>query len=275
MNSVTSRSLDLPALRRKADWVWRETLRIHRRSPETRVASALSCIEILVALYYGGLLRYDPTLPRCPDRDRFIASKGHGAISLYPILADLGFFPTEALTQIGQPDALLSAIPEPAIPGFETINGSLGHGVGVGCGMALALRRNDPDRRVVVLVGDGELHEGANWEAFMLAAHYRLDNLTVIVDNNHISMLGPTDTIISHRSLTAKLEAFGWAVTQVDGHDLGALLTVLAAATPGQPRCIVADTHKGRGVPGLEDAPLSHVTSIPPAQIDALLGKAP
>ncbi|MCB1918825.1 MAG: transketolase [Candidatus Competibacteraceae bacterium] len=275
MNPATSLPLDLPALRQKADWVWRETLRIHRRSPETRVASALSCIEILVALYYGGFLRYDSKLPPWPDRDRFIASKGHGAISLYPILADLGFFPREALTQIGQPDALLSVIPEPAIPGVETINGALGHGVGVGCGMALALRRHDPARRVVVLVGDGELHEGANWEAFMLAAQHRLDNLTVIVDNNHISMLGPTDEIVSHRSLTVKLAAFGWAAHQVDGHDLEALLTVLAAATPGQPCCIVADTHKGRGVPGLEDAPLSHVMGIPPAQLDDLLGETP
>lgn len=141
--------------------------------------------------------------------------------------------------------------------------------------MALALQRRDPERRVVVLVGDGELHEGANWEAFMLAAQHRLDNLTVIVDNNRISMLGPTDEIVSHRSLTVKLEAFGWAAAQVDGHDLEALLTVLAAVTPGQPRCIVADTHKGRGVPGLEDAPLSHGMGIPPAQIDALLGETP
>lgn len=270
--SRSSPQIDLPALRRKADWVWRETLRIHQCSPETRIASSLSCIEILVVLFYTGLLRYDSAAPNWSGRDRFIASKGHGALGLYPILADLGFFPITALGEVGQPGALLSAIPEPSIPGIETINGSLGHGIGVGCGMALGLRRRSSSARVMVLVGDGELHEGANWEALMLAAQHRLDNLMVIVDNNAISMLGPTDSIVSHRSLTAKLDAFGCSAVEVDGHDLAALVEAFQGQIQGYPHCIVAHTHKGRGVPGLEDAPLCHVTGISAARIDALLG---
>lgn len=261
----------------KAHWVWEETLRLHRRSPETRVASSLSPVEIFVVLYYGGLLRQDPSNPRWDGRDRCIISKGHGSLCMYPILADLGFFPAAELEKICQEGSFLGGIPDPVIPGYETINGSLGHGAGVGSGMALGLKRRGKDQRVYVVTGDGELHEGSNWEAFMFAAQHGLDNLTVIVDNNQISMLGPTDGIVSHRNLAAKFEAFGWAVREVtDGHSVAEIHNALQASkvdTSGKPRALIVNTRKGNKVPGLENAPLSHVTAIKPEVIAHLLGE--
>ncbi|NWB87275.1 transketolase [Pseudomonas gingeri] len=260
----------------KARWVWRETLKIHQRAPETRVASSLSPIEIFVTLYYGGFLRQKPADPRWPGRDRCIISKGHGSLCMYPILADLGYFPAAELERVCLAGSFLGGIPDPVIPGYETINGSLGHGVGVGAGMALALKRRGLDQRVYVVTGDGELHEGSNWEAFMFCAQHRLDNLTVLVDNNQISMLGPTDDIVSHRDLSAKFSAFGWSTQVVaDGHSPQAIahaLNVSRASDAGKPQVIIVNTRKGHRVPGLENAPLSHITPIAPQLMDQLLG---
>lgn len=261
-------------LREKAHWVWRETLAIHRRAPETRIASSLSCIEIFVALYYGGVLRFDPYQPLAEHRDRCIISKGHGSICMYPILADLGYFPLEELQRVCQTGGFLGGIPDPVIPGYETVNGSLGHGLGVGTGMALGLKRKSSDRSVFVVCGDGELHEGANWEAIMFATQHKLDNLHLIVDNNGISMLGYTDEIVSHNSLLARLSAFGWDCLEVDGHDIGAVqaaLLQMKANSSGKPKALIANTLKGHGVPGLENAPLSHIMNPKPELIDSLL----
>jgi transketolase len=262
-------------LEAKARWVWEETLRIHRRSAETRVASSLSPIEIFVVLYYGGFLRQDPANPRWEGRDRCIISKGHGSLCMYPILADMGFFPMAMLETVCRKGSFLGGIPDPVIPGYETVNGSLGHGVGVGSGVALALKRRGLDRQVYVVTGDGELHEGANWEAFMFAAQHRLDNLTVVIDNNQISMLGRTDEMVSHRDLKSKFEAFGWRATEVqDGHSVTAIVAALAdcrASIAGVPRAVIVNTLKGNRVPGLQDAALSHVTAIKPDLIDELL----
>lgn len=267
--------LPIEAIQKKARWVWEETLRIHRRSPETRVASSLSPIEVFVTLYYGGFLRQDPQNPRDPERDRCIISKGHGSLCMYPILADLGYFSTDELNRVCQEGSFLGGIPDPVIPGYETVNGSLGHGVGVGSGMALGLKRRGKDQQVYVLTGDGELHEGSNWEAFMFAAQHKLDNLTVLVDNNQISMLGHTDEIVSHLDLGLKLEAFGWHVILVEnGHDVSEVFNALKSVqtfTEAKPKAIIFQTSKGNRVPGLENAPLSHITAIKPELIDRLL----
>jgi transketolase len=265
-------------LRAKSHWVWRETLAVHRRAPETRLASSLSPIEIFVALYYGGVLRFDPAQPLAEHRDRCIISKGHGSICMYPILADLGYFPLEELQRVCQAGSFLGGIPDPVIPGYETVNGSLGHGVGVATGMALGLKRKGSDRSVFVVVGDGELHEGANWEAIMFASQHRLDNLHMIVDDNGISMLGHTDGIVSHDSLSARLTSFGWDCTEVDGHDVIAVqatLLQMKSNCAGKPKALIARTLKGHGVPGLEDAPLSHIMNPKPELIDSLLEKNP
>ena len=265
-------------LQQKSHWVWRETLAIHRRAPETRLASSLSPIDIYVALYYGGVLRFNPLHPLTEERDRCIISKGHGSISLYPILADLGFFPLEALQSVCQAGSFLGGIPDPIIPGYETVNGSLGHGLGVAAGMALGLRCKGSAHNVFVVVGDGELHEGANWEAIMFASQHRLDNLHLIVDDNKISMLGFTDEIVSHGNLPARLSTFGWDCQTVDGHDPLALQTTLLhmkASHAGQPKALIARTLKGRWVPGLENAPLSHILNPKPALLDRLLEQNP
>lgn len=258
----------------KANWVWRETLAIHRRAPETRLASSLSSIEIFVALYYGGILHFDSSNPLIETRDRCIISKGHGSICMYPILADLGYFPVEELEKVCCAGGILGGIPDPVIPGYETINGSLGHGLGVGAGVALGLNRKASNSSVFVVTGDGELHEGANWEAIMFASQHKLDNLNLIVDNNQISMLGFTDEIVSHGSLFNRLNAFGWECCEVDGHDVYAVqaeLQKMKNAHNGKPKALIAKTLKGRGVPGLENAALSHIMNPKPELIDELL----
>lgn len=263
-------------LRDKADWVWRETLAVHRRAPETRLASSLSTVEIFVALYYGGILQFSPSNPMDENRDRCIISKGHGSICMYPILADLGYFPKEELQHVCEAGSFLGGIPDPVIPGYETVNGSLGHGLGVATGIALALKRKKSEKSVFVIVGDGELHEGANWEAIMFASQHNLDNLHLVIDDNHISMLGYTDEIVSHNPLMERLSAFGWNCLEVDGHDVHAVQEALAqqkGESLRKPKALIARTLKGRGVPGLENAPLSHIINPKPELIDSLLEK--
>ncbi len=265
---------DLPDLQERARWVWRETLAVHRRAPETRLASSLSAVEIFVALYYGNVLRFDASRPRWDGRDRCIVSKGHGSICLYPILADLGFFPMEALQHVCEAGSFLGGIPDPVIPGYETVNGSLGHGLGVAAGIALGLKRKRSDRSVFVVCGDGELHEGANWEAIMFSAQHGLDNLHLVVDDNGVSMLGYTDDIVTHDGFAGRLSAFGWECATVDGHDVLAVQSALLrqkASAAGKPKALIARTLKGRGVPGLENAPLSHIINPKPEVIDTLL----
>jgi transketolase len=261
-------------LKEKAHWVWRETLAIHRRSPETRLASSLSAVEIYVALYYGGIMNFDPKDPRWDGRDRCIFSKGHGSVSMYPILADLGFFAMEELQRVCEAGSFLGGIPDPIIPGYETLNGSLGHGLGVATGIALGQKRKNDDKNVFVVTGDGELHEGANWEAIMFASQHKLDNLHLVVDNNQISMLGYTDDIIAHGDLLARFSAFGWECASVDGHDVNAVQAALAkmkASKNAKPKALIAKTLKGRGVPNLENMPLSHIMNPKPELLDTLL----
>ena len=221
-------------------------------------------------------MRFNPSNPRDETRDRCIISKGHGSICMYPILADLGFFPIEELQHVCESGSFLGGSPDPVIPGYETVNGSLGHGLGVGTGMALGLKRKACNQSVFVVAGDGELHEGANWEAIMFAAHHKLDNLHLIVDDNCISMLGYTDDIGSQGDLGARLSSFGWDCLEVQGHDVLAVQEALhqqKVTLEGKPKALIAKTLKGRGVPGLENAPLSHIINPKPELIDCLMGK--
>jgi len=269
---------DLSAfLREKALWVRQETLKIHKVAPGTRVASSLSDVEIFTVLYYGKILRFDLDNTQWEGRDRLIVSKGHGAISLYPILADLDFFDKKELKRVGKEGSFLGGIPDPLIPGFETVNGSLGHGLGVACGMALALKRKEIDANVFVLLGDGELSEGAVWEAIMFASHHGLDNLIAIVDNNKISMLDYCKNIIDLEPLEDKFRSFSWDVESVDGHDVEGLyeaITRFKGNGGSQPKAIIANTIKGKGVPLLENDPLCHVKSLTEGEVDDLLQKA-
>ena len=260
-------------LKQKALWVRRETLKIHKIAPETRLASSLSDVEIFVVLYYGGILNFDPKNIYLEDRDRFVISKGHGAISLYPVLADLGFFKKEELKNVCKKDSMLGAIPD-EIPGFETINGSLGHGLGVACGMAIALKRKDVHAKIYVLLGDGELYEGSVWEAVMFASHHKLDNLIVIIDNNKICMLDYCKNVIDLEPLEKKFNAFDWKVKTVDGHDIKELYGALKSiknSKDNQPKVIIADTKKGKCVPQMEMDSLCHIKSLREEEVDNIL----
>lgn len=245
-----------------AKWVWLETLKIHQSAAETRIASSLSPIEIFVALYYGGVLAHSPAKPLAEDRDRMIISKGHGSICLYPILADLGYFPSTELDRVCKQGGILGGIPDPIIPGYETVNGSLGHGLGVSSGIALGLKTKGQDNNVFVLCGDGELLEGSCWEAIMFAGHNNLDNLVLIVDNNGIAMLDYTKNIVSLENITAKLEAFNWSTVELNGHDVSGLTNALSQIKKqrdGKPKAIIANTIKGRGIKEIENKALSHI----------------
>jgi transketolase len=266
---------DIKYLKEKAKYVRTQTLKIHKIAPETRVASSLSPIEIFVSLYYGKILNFNPEDPKDDNRDRFIISKGHGSISMYPLLANNGFFDESELNNVCQNGTFLGGIPDPIIPGYETVNGSLGHGLGVGAGMAIALKRKNKEQNVVVLTGDGELNEGSNWEAIMFAPQHKLDNLTLIVDYNKVSMLDFSRNIIDLNSLNKKFEAFSWDVFEVEnGHDIEEVYATLKdtiARRYNKPKVVIVNTIKGKGVPFLETHSLSHILSVKPEDIDNLI----
>jgi len=266
---------DTKLLREKSKFIRCETLRIHKLAPETRIASSLSPIEIFVSLYYGGILSFNPKDPRDENRDRFVISKGHGSISMYPLLADVGFFDKKEINNVCTNGSFLGGIPDPIIPGYETVNGSLGHGLGVGCGMAVALKTKQKVQNVVVLAGDGELNEGSNWEAAMFAPQHALDNLTLIVDYNKVSMLDFSQNIIDMNPLNDKFKAFNWKVYEViDGHNVEEVSTILKEAVDdrdNKPKVVIVNTIKGKGVPFLETHSLSHILSVKPEDIDTLI----
>ena len=264
-------------LQSKADWVKKELLKIHKIAPGIRLASSLSCIEILTTLYYGKIINFDPKNIFWDERDRFIISKSHGSISFYPILADLGYFDMCQLVLVGKPGGILADIPDCSIPGYETLNGSLGHGLGVACGMALALKKKNRTEKVFVLLGDGELYEGSVWEAIMFASHHNLGNLIMIIDNNKICMLDYCKNIIDLEPINEKFKVFGWYPTTLDGHNIQELYSVLSSMkqeTSQKPRVIIADTIKGKGVPRLETDSLCHIKALSIEEIDQLLMEA-
>jgi transketolase len=262
-------SIDFSQLEEKSRWVRKETLRIHAVAPETRLASSLSAVEIFVALFYGSILRFDAHNPTWEKRDRLLVSKGHGSISLYPILADVGYFHSAALEKVCAEGSFLGGIPDTMIPGYETINGSLGHGLGVACGMALALKKKKSESKVFVILGDGELNEGAVWEGIMFASQHRLDNVIAIVDNNKICMLDYCRKIIDLEPIGNKFSAFNWEVCTIDGHnvrEVHSALSQMKSASVG-PRVVIADTIKGKGVPSLESDSLCHIKSLNPDEV--------
>jgi transketolase len=218
-------------------------------------SSSLSMVEILTTLYFGGVLRYDASTPDDPDRDRFILSKGHGAPGLYAALAEAGYFPTSDLTTLRKLGSPLEGHPNMCrLPGVEASTGSLGQGLSIGIGHALAARVDGRDYRVYVVVGDGESEEGQVWEAAMFAGNRDLDNLTLIVDRNGNQQTGPVDKVQPLDPLEDKFRAFGWDVTTIDGHSLDEVANAFswARGVTGKPQTIIANTIKGKGVALLE-----------------------
>ncbi|MBM4134959.1 MAG: transketolase [Nitrospira sp.] len=219
------------------------------------LGSSLSCVDILVALYWG-VLRLDIHQPFDEARDRFILSKGHAATSLYAVLAERGFFPKELLDSYASPGSRFSEHPiRGAAPGIEVTSGSLGHGLPLAVGMALAGRIRNQDFRVVVVLSDGECNEGSVWEAALLAAAQGLERLMVIVDYNKWQATGRSEEVMSIRPLAEKWKSFGWSTYEVDGHDIETLFRVLSQLPDGsgKPVAVVANTVKGKGISFMED----------------------
>jgi len=224
------------------------------------VGSSMSLIEILRVLY-DDVLRFRPSEPKWPDRDRMILSKGHGCLALYVMLVDKGFINAEALDTFCRRDSILGGHPEAGkIPGVEASTGALGHGLSVGLGMALAVRAQKRDSRVFVVMGDGEINEGSVWEAAMCAGKHRLANLTAIIDYNKIQSAGPTREIQDLEPLADKWRAFGFVPREIDGHDVGALRAAFRQLplAADKPSAIICHTVKGKGIPFAENDPNWH-----------------
>ena len=233
-----------------------EVIGLSHRAKTPHLGSSLSCIDLLVALYWG-LLKIDPKKADSPDRDRFILSKGHAAPALYATLCRRGFFSPRLLADYGKDGAALAEQPAPdCAPGVEWATGSLGHGLSVGVGMALAARIQKRNYRTVVLLSDGECNEGSVWEAAMFAAAQKLGSLTVLVDYNKWQATGRSEEVMGLAPLRDKWAAFGWESYEVDGHDFAEINTGLTCAElpdRSKPLAIVAHTIKGRGVSFMED----------------------
>jgi transketolase len=226
------------------------------RTQTPHLGSCLSCVDILVAAYFHAL-RIDPQRPAHPDRDRFILSKGHGAAALFPVLARRGFYPVSMLDNYGEDGSLFAEHPpSPAhLPGIEAATGSLGHGLPIGLGMALAGRIQGRSYNVVALVSDGECNEGSIWESAMLAAAQRVEQLCVVIDFNKWQATGRSREVLALDPLADKWRAFGWNALEVDGHDMAALVRLLGNVPDGsgKPLVVVAHTVKGKGVSFMED----------------------
>ena len=216
---------------------------------------SLSAADVFTYLCFQEM-NIDPKNPKWEDRDRFVLSKGHTAPGLYAALANRGFFPVDDLPTLRHIDSYLQGHPNMnTVPGVDMSTGSLGQGVSAAAGMALAAKHQGKSCRVYALLGDGEIQEGQVWEAFMLACHYKLDNLCAVIDNNGLQIDGPVDQVMSPYPIPEKLRAFGWNVVEIDGHDFDQIESAFAQArqTKGVPTAIVMKTVKGKGVSFMED----------------------
>jgi transketolase len=251
-----------------------QSLRMVHRARASHIGSALSICDI-VAVLYGKVLRVDPHHPQWCNRDRFILSKGHACVAIYAALAETGFFSRDDLQSYGQDHSVLMNHISHKVPGVEFSTGSLGHGLPFGVGKALAAKRRGEDWRTFVLLSDGELAEGSNWEALMFASHHGLDNLLAIVDYNKLQSLATVEKTLGIEPLAQKLLAFGSAVREVDGHDHAALTHALATApwTPGKPSVLVCHTTKGKGVGFMENSVAWHYKSPSDEQLAQALAE--
>ena len=224
------------------------------------IPASLSIVEVLAVLYYN-IMKIDPQNPQDPQRDRFILSKGHAGVALYAILADRGFFDRRHLDTFGKRGTILGGHPDMhLVPGVEASTGALGHGFPFGVGMALAGKLDRKDYRVFILLGDGECQEGSVWEAALFAPQHKLDNVVAIIDYNKYQALGRLEKIVSLSPLVDKWKAFGWAVKEVDGHDMAGLDAIFKSVpfVSGKPNLVVAHTIKGKGVSFMENVPIWH-----------------
>ncbi|MCK5450563.1 MAG: transketolase [Candidatus Omnitrophica bacterium] len=245
---------DIKQLKRKAIEIRRDTLTMLSKAGSGHTGGSLSIVEILIALYYGKMNISCKNF-RCRDRDKFILSKGHGCPALYAVLADLKFFPKKELWSLRTMNSRLQGHPQLGLPGLEISSGSLGQGLSVAEGIALADKMDGINARVYCLMGDGETNEGQVWEAAMTAAHYKLDNICGIIDHNKLQIDGHCCEIMDLGEYRKKWENFGWHVIETDGHDIEALRKAIddASEIKGKPQIIIAHTVKGKGVSFIEN----------------------
>lgn len=253
--------MDINALKQKAKWVRQKSFQMQTSAGKGHLGGALSVADILVATYYSGIFKLSPKMQNKPDRDRVVFSKGHACLALYCVLADKGFFPKVELDKHGQNGTILGGHPDHFIPGVEVSSGSLGHGLGIGCGLALAAKLNKQVSSTLVILGDGECNEGSVWEAASFASQQKLSNLIAIVDNNKIAATTFTTHFTGNYPLVPKWKSFGWDVTVVDGHSFEQILSSLKRAKQkdrSKPLVIIANTIKGKGVSFMENRPDWH-----------------
>lgn len=250
------------ALAQKASEIRKRVVSMISQAQSGHIGGCFSAADLLTVLYYYKL-RIDPTNPQWKDRDRFILSKGHAAPLLYAILIDLGFLEVKESSQLRQLGSRLQGHPSMrSTPGIDMSSGSLGMGLSAGCGMALAAKLDNRDFKTYVLLGDGELQEGQVWEAVMTGAHFRLDNLTAIVDKNNLQTDSPVKSVMHCGEIVDHFKAFGWHTIQIDGHDIQSIMQAydLADRTIAKPTVIIAETCKGKGVSFMENNPVFHGT---------------
>ncbi|MDR0334624.1 MAG: transketolase [Methanomassiliicoccaceae archaeon] len=246
--------LDAKELERMANKIRMHVIEMTSAAGSGHPGGSLSSAELFAALYFN-ILRHNPKDPEWEGRDKFVLSKGHVAPGLYAALAESGYFPTEELLTLRKLGSRLQGHPvRGKLPGIEMSTGSLGQGLSMACGLALAAKMDGKDTRIYCLVGDGELQSGQNWEALMLAAHYKLNNLTVLVDRNRLQIMGKTEETLSIDPLQAKLKAFGLNVMSIDGHNVKKIIKACKkAGTSASPAAIVLNTIKGKGVSFMEN----------------------
>jgi transketolase len=249
------------SLRAEANWIRLSAMAMTHHARLGHTGGDLSSADILAVLYLGDILHLNPAEPEWAQRDRFVMSKGHCSGAFYSTLARRGYFPIEKLKTFMDPLSMLNGHPDRnKLPGVEANTGPLGHGLPIAVGMALAARMRRESWRVFVLLGDGELQEGSNWEAAMCAQQYQLDNLTVVVDRNRIQQGDFTENTVCMEPLSDRWTAFGFGVKTIDGHDHLALLEALSAVPlhKGKPTCLIANTVKGKGISFAENKPAWH-----------------
>lgn len=229
----------------------------------------------ILAVLYAGAMRFDPARPNWTERDRLIVSKGHAAAIVYAALAESGYFETDLLESYCENGGLLAGHVTKAVPGVELSTGSLGHGLPVAAGMALAAKRDASSWRAICILSDGELDEGSNWEAIQFAQHFRLDNLVCIVDYNKIQSFGSVAEVSDLHPLADKFAAFNWGVREIDGHDHAALASAFSDApfVPGRPNVVVAHTVKGKGVSFMEGKLAYHYQNPTDKEVAAALAE--
>ena len=245
--------MDAATLQRTAALRRADALAMIYHAKGGHTGGSLSSLDLLTCLFYD-VMRINPQNPHDPERDRFVLSKGHSVEGYLAILADLGFIQKQELLTFSQPGSRLIGHPSNKVPGVEICSGALGHGLPVGVGMALGAKRQNRSYTTYVLMGDGELAEGSVWEAAMAGGNFGLDNLFAIIDRNSLQISGSTEEVMQLENLSAKWRAFGWDVTDVDGHDIPAILSYFSGShATGKPHCLIARTRKGKGISFIEN----------------------